>query len=114
MNISIFIRTRQAFFIARFSLAAIAPLLFARVLSLAQVDNTLGPMTQVRSSRRLEPRLCLPYARTPASAYGSILRVGLLCQLLRSISHVDFLTACACAAVAEGLASGRIPPEETV
>ena len=40
--------TIQPFFIARFSLAAIAPLLFARVLSLAQVDNTLGPMTQVR------------------------------------------------------------------
>lgn len=38
----------QAFFIARFSLAAIAPLLFNRVLSLAQVDNVLGPMTQVQ------------------------------------------------------------------
>ncbi|CAM9398894.1 unnamed protein product, partial [Laminaria digitata] len=37
----------QAFFIARFFLAAIAPLLFARVLSLAQVDKYLGPMTQI-------------------------------------------------------------------
>ncbi|CAM9651710.1 unnamed protein product [Ectocarpus fasciculatus] len=32
---------------SRFALAAIAPLLFARVLSLAQVDNTFGPMTQI-------------------------------------------------------------------
>ncbi|CAN0000111.1 unnamed protein product, partial [Laminaria digitata] len=35
------------FFVARFFLAAIAPLLFGRVLSLAQVDKYLGPMTQI-------------------------------------------------------------------
>ncbi|CAN0206945.1 unnamed protein product, partial [Hapterophycus canaliculatus] len=37
----------QSLFVAKISLAAIAPLLCARVLSLAQVDNTLGPMTQI-------------------------------------------------------------------
>ncbi|CAN0037159.1 unnamed protein product, partial [Scytosiphon promiscuus] len=37
----------QSLFIAKFFLAAMAPLLCARVLSLAQVDNTLGPMTQI-------------------------------------------------------------------
>lgn len=40
--------SRDAFFLARFFLAAIAPLLFSRLLFLSQIDDTLGPMTQVR------------------------------------------------------------------
>ncbi|CAM9575982.1 unnamed protein product, partial [Laminaria digitata] len=36
-----------AFFVARLFLAMVAPLLFARVLSLAQVEKYLGPMTQI-------------------------------------------------------------------
>lgn len=36
-----------SFFMAQTLLAASAPLLFARVLSLSQIDDTLGPMTQI-------------------------------------------------------------------
>lgn len=38
----------RAFFFARFFLASIAPMLFARLLFLSQIDPVLGPMTQVR------------------------------------------------------------------
>lgn len=43
------------FFMAQFFLALSAPLLFARVLFLSQIDDTLGPMTQVSSDL---PRPC--------------------------------------------------------
>lgn len=38
----------EYFFGAQFFLALSAPLLFARLLRLSQIDDTLGPMTQVR------------------------------------------------------------------
>lgn len=37
----------EYFFAAQFFLALTAPLLFARLLRLSQIDDTLGPMTQV-------------------------------------------------------------------
>lgn len=37
------------FFVAQVLLAVSGPLLFARALLLSQVDDALGPMTQVRS-----------------------------------------------------------------
>lgn len=37
----------EYFFLAQFFLALSAPLLFARLLRLSQIDDTLGPMTQV-------------------------------------------------------------------
>lgn len=39
--------SRGAFFASQFFLAAVAPMLFARLLFLSQIDSTLGPMTQV-------------------------------------------------------------------
>lgn len=38
----------EHFFAAQFFLAVSAPLLFARLLRLSQIDDTLGPMTQVQ------------------------------------------------------------------
>lgn len=37
------------FFMAQLLLALSSPLLFARVLFLSQIDDTLGPMTQVQN-----------------------------------------------------------------
>jgi len=37
----------DSFFLAQFFLASSAPLLFARLLLLLQIDSTLGPMTHV-------------------------------------------------------------------
>lgn len=42
----------RAFYVAQLFLAISAPLLFARVLSLSQIDDTLGPMTHVRGDVR--------------------------------------------------------------
>lgn len=39
--------SEKAFFFSRFFLASIAPMLFARLLFLSQIDPVLGPMTQV-------------------------------------------------------------------
>lgn len=44
---SVPIEDQSAFFVAKVVLAASTPLLFARVLSLSQIDGTLGPMTQI-------------------------------------------------------------------
>lgn len=41
------IEKQWAFFVAKVVLAASTPLLFARILSLSQIDGTLGPMTQI-------------------------------------------------------------------
>lgn len=37
----------SSFYLAQVLLAASAPLLFARILALSQIDDTLGPMTQI-------------------------------------------------------------------
>lgn len=46
-SISETIQMRTSAFVAQVLLASTAPLLFARILSLSQIDSTLGPMTQI-------------------------------------------------------------------
>lgn len=66
----------QSFFVARFFLAAIAPLLFARVLSLAQVDEYLGPMTQVPDRwYRYQHAIAKPQQRCLWSVMVRIIRI---------------------------------------
>lgn len=43
----VFLSARGSFFVSRFLLASIAPMLLSRLLFLYQIDATLGPMVQV-------------------------------------------------------------------
>lgn len=44
--------SRQAFSLSKYALAAVAPMLLARLLFLSQIDPTLGPMVQVGTDSR--------------------------------------------------------------
>lgn len=48
----VFFPQEEAFFLAQLFLAIAAPLLFSRVLFLAQIDENLGLMVQVRGTGR--------------------------------------------------------------